>query len=46
MIFETVTYAKEKLIKRRWQDLWQGTNRDRLLLFSMIGCVYLINKLA
>ncbi len=46
MIFETVTYAKEKLIKRRWQDLWQGTNRDRLLLFSIIGGVYLINKLA
>ncbi len=46
MITETVNIAKEKLLKRPWRDFWQGTNRDRLLLFSIIGGVYLVNKLA
>ncbi len=44
MITETVNYAKKKLSRRKWQDLWQGTNRDRLLLFSIIAGVYLVNK--
>jgi len=46
MITETVQYAKNKLSSRKWQDLWQGTNRDRLLLFSIIAGVYLVNKAA
>ncbi len=46
MITETVNYAKNKLQGRKWRDLWQGSNRDRLLLFSIIFGVYLVNKAA
>ncbi len=45
MISNTVNFAKKKNIKRGWKELWSGSNRERWLLFSIIGGVYLVNKL-